>query len=201
MSSLLDMRLQFFADPQGKAGGGEKPTEIPEEYNDLVDGVVKKSNAKYLKKIDDLTGQIEGLTEQVETFKTKGMNAGEKSSYQLQKLQEELEKSNQTNKTLKAQITKGNITKKILSNAKKDGLNVSDEQLEMIVSDDEDAALKNYDAFKSFAQAQAESIKKQYGSVPPQNVHSGSGKDAILQSAKQLQQSVNSNGFKLDDIK
>lgn len=200
----LNMNLQYFAEPgEGKGGGEPKPPEsIPDEYNGLVDGIVQKSNSKYLKQIDTLNGSITDLKGQIEELKTNGMTGEQKNSYQMQKLQDQLNESKKANQSLQAQITKGQLTTKVMEMSKNDGLSIDKDQLGLIVSEDKDSTMQKYDAFKKFAKSQEDAMKKKFGSVPNSSTHSGNNqKDTISESAKRLSNSINGNKYTLKDIK
>lgn len=164
---ILPMRLQFFADEGGEGTDNTEPKEIPAEYNDLVNSIVKKSNAKYLKQIDSLNAtidssktKVDSLSAEVEKLKTSGMGDDEKQSYQMKKLQDELNGLKEKNKSLNSELITGQIRNKVLKRSNEDKLNLTDDQLSLIVSDNEDETFKKYDQLKSIVDASISSIKQ-----------------------------------------
>lgn len=175
-NNVMPMRLQFFAENGGK-GENNNPTEIPEEYNDVVNNIVKQSNSKYLKKIDSLNAtisssneKINSLSSEIEKLKTNSMNGEEKQSYEMKKLQDELNGLKQKNKSLNSELITGQIRNKVIKRSAEDKLNLSDDQLSLIVSDNEDETFKKYDQLKSIVDASVSSIKKKV-SVPKSSSH------------------------------
>ena len=198
----LPMRLQFFADEGGEGTDNTEPKEIPAEYNDLVNSIVKKSNAKYLKQIDSLNEtidsnktKVDSLSAEVEKLKTNGMGDDEKQSYQMKKLQDELNGLKEKNKSLNSELITGQIRNKVLKRSNEDKLNLTDDQLSLIVSDNEDETFKKYDQLKSIVDASISSIKQKV-QVPNTTSHLDDS-----QKTKELVDTFKGSKFSLKDIK
>ncbi|WP_182437735.1 DUF4355 domain-containing protein [Bombilactobacillus bombi] len=154
----VPMKLQFFAEPEtepnsGETGtddGGKKDTETQKEpkpkYTDVdVDKIVQAKLAKEAKKREEAVKEAERQAK---------MSADQKKDYKLKKAEEERQKALDELNHLK-------LVKKVRSDLTNDGLNLTDDELELVVTNDEDTTNHNIEVIKSLHANIAEQVKNE----------------------------------------
>lgn len=164
--------LQLFAEDGGAEGG----QPAGEEKKPEAGGEEKKPEAKYTDEdVDKLIGrkfaewEKKKQKEVDEAKKLAEMNAAEKAEYERDKLQKELDE-------LKKKDSLSEMTKTARKMLSDEGVSVSDDLLNMIVSTDAEETKKAVDAFaKAFNEAVESAVKDKLKGNPPRK-GTGGGK-------------------------
>lgn len=153
----VPMNLQFFAEPNtepnsGETGtdeGGKKDTEIQEPQakytDDDVDKIVQAKLAKEAKKREEAVKEAERQAK---------MSADQKKDYKLKKAEEERQKALNELNHLK-------LVKQVRSDLTNDGLNLTDDELELVVTNDEETTNHNIEVIKGLHANIAEQVKNE----------------------------------------
>lgn len=177
-SSLLRMNLQMFADdPEpNPEPGNPAPEPAPEpkpgekKYTDEdVDNIINRKFAEWEKK------QQKALEKKSEAEKLKEMNAQQKADYEREQLEKKVEE-------LMKKEALSQMSRSARGMLQEKGINVSDQLLSMLISEDADTTKASVDSFISLFQAEVGKAVKEAlkGETPKTGGASGMTKEQIM---------------------
>lgn len=174
MKTNMLMNLQYFADPENYPNNGADPDNSGQgEPNDGEQGN-DKNVQELLRRVHNLETKNKNLTDKLNLDKHDSSDSvnPENGKYvpldKFNALNDKIDKlvSNQTHRT---------ITEKVSAKAKKDGIELNANDLNFIISDDEEKTNKAYDYIKSLKASkgqndgQEDNRSNNNGSKPPKN--------------------------------
>lgn len=177
-SSLLRMNLQMFADdPEpNPEPGNPAPEPAPEpksgekKYTDEdVDNIINRKFAEWEKK------QEKERQKKSEAEKLKEMNAQQKADYEREQLEKKVEE-------LMKKEALSQMSRSARGMLQEKGINVSDQLLGMLISEDADTTKASVDSFISLFQAEVGKAVKEAlkGETPRTGGASGMTKEKIM---------------------
>lgn len=177
-SSLLKMNLQMFADDQEPNTDPENSTPEParepkpeeKKYSDEdVDKIINRKFAEWEKK------QEKERQKKSEAEKLKEMNAQQKADYEREQLEKKVEE------LLKKEAL-SQMSRSARGMLQEKGINVSDQLLSMLISDDADTTKASVDSFISLFQSEVGKAVKEAlkGETPRTGGASGMTKEQIM---------------------
>lgn len=155
----LDMVLQYFADPNNdpnQTGEGANPNSAKTNAEQISadpnakdpkpnpDAELKYSDDDVNKIVQSKLAKAEmkRQADVKEAAKKAKMTAEQKKEYEFEQLEKE-------NEELKAKAQHIELTNKARSELTKNGLNLTDEELDLVVTNDEESTLQNINVFKT----------------------------------------------------
>lgn len=177
-SSLLRMNLQMFADdPEpNPEPGNPAPEPVPEpkpgekKYTDEdVNNIINRKFAEWEKK------QEKEKKKKSEAEKLKEMNDQQKADYEREQLEKKVEE-------LMKKETLSQMSRSARGMLQEKGINVSDQLLSMLISEDADTTKASVDSFISLFQAEVGKAVKEAlkGETPRTGGASGMTKEQIM---------------------
>lgn len=177
-SSLLKMNLQMFADdPEPNTDPGnstlepaQEPKSEEKKYSDEdVDKIINRKFAEWEKK------QEKERQKKSEAEKLKEMNAQQKADYEREQLEKKVEE-------LMKKEALSQMSRSARGMLQEKGINVSDQLLSMLISDDADTTKASVDSFISLFQSEVGKAVKEAlkGETPRTGGASGMTKEQIM---------------------
>lgn len=164
----LDMNLQFFAEPTDGPNSGETGTDeddkkgadvqkdeqnghTDEEIDRIVKNRVAREREKYNKQISDFQAQVDELKKQAETAK---MTADQKKQYEAEQAKKQAEEAT-------AKLKHYELRDRVRSQLADTGLNLTDAELELVTTVDEETTETNVEIVKGLYTRIAEQVKNE----------------------------------------
>lgn len=177
-SSLLRMNLQMFADdpePNPEPGNpapepAQDPRQGEKKYTDEdVNNIINRKFAEWEKK------QEKEKKKKSEAEKLKEMNEQQKADYEREQLEKKVEE-------LMKKETLSQMSRSARGMLQEKGINVSDQLLSMLISEDADTTKESVDSFISLFQAEVGKAVKEAlkGETPRTGGASGMTKEQIM---------------------